>query len=67
MIQIFTNFALAYPHDSPGKLGIVGRPPQAIRMCLALYTLSPTLTFPSGVNTAWPTTYSTLSFEINVQ
>ena len=48
-------------HTPPGKLGIVGLPPLAIRMCLPLYTLSPTLIFPSGVKTAWPRIYSTSS------
>lgn len=45
----------------PGKLGTVGRPPMAIIMCLPLYKLSPTLTFPSGVKTACPAIYSTWS------
>jgi len=46
----------------PGNAGTVGLPPQAINMCVPLYTLSPTLMFPSGVKTAWPGMYSTLSY-----
>ena len=49
----------------PGNAGTVGLPPQAINMCVPLYTFSRTLMFPSGVKTAWPGIYSTLSYVLH--